>query len=219
MLARRRAMAWINLVGGSAVLASYAYCLAADPARAGDFWGGVPEGLRSLYTVNMGLATAGYFAFTFFLMFRLKPDGSGRGPVGVGTFNALYALILLPSALWMPLTFAMLEAPSVGLWWAIRSTLAAVGLGSLGLWPSASRRWCWMRWCGRLTFPSSLGASRSGSAGSEIERGSKSDANFDQDCRDRALRLAGRACGAGRAVEGAAGRPRLHPPFRLTVLS
>jgi hypothetical protein len=133
MLARRRAMAWINLVGGSAVLASYAYCLAADPARAGDFWGGVPEGLRSLYTVNMGLATAGYFAFTFFLMFRLKPDGSGRGPVGVGTFNALYALILLPSALWMPLTFAMLEAPSVGLWWAIRSTLAAVGLGSLGL--------------------------------------------------------------------------------------
>jgi hypothetical protein len=42
-------------------------------------------------------------------------------------------LILIPSALWMPLTFAMLEAPSDGLWWAIRLTLAAVGVGSLGL--------------------------------------------------------------------------------------
>jgi hypothetical protein len=33
----------------------------------------------------------------------------------------------------MPLTFAMLQSPSDGLWWAIRLTLAAVGIGSLGL--------------------------------------------------------------------------------------
>jgi hypothetical protein len=39
----------------------------------------------------------------------------------------------VPSALWLPLTFAMLEAPSAGLWLAIRVTLALVGLGSLGL--------------------------------------------------------------------------------------
>jgi hypothetical protein len=45
----------------------------------------------------------------------------------------LYALILAPSALWMPLTFAMLEAPSGALWAAIRLTLAVVGLASLGL--------------------------------------------------------------------------------------
>jgi hypothetical protein len=42
-------------------------------------------------------------------------------------------MILLPSALWMPLTFAMLESPSEGLWWTIRLTLAAVGICSLGL--------------------------------------------------------------------------------------
>jgi hypothetical protein len=103
------------------------------PARAGDFWGGVPDGLRSLYTVNMFLAAAGYFAFTFFLMYRLKPTTGGSSRFGLGTFNALYALILIPSALWMPLTLAMLESPSDGLWWAIRLTLAAVGIGSLGL--------------------------------------------------------------------------------------
>jgi hypothetical protein len=126
-------MAWINLFGGTAVLASYAYCLFAYPARAGDFWGGVPVELRSVYAVSMCLATAGYFAFAYFLMYRLKPAAAGERRLGFGTFNALYALILLPSALWMPLTFAMLVSPSDGLWWAIRLTLAAVGIGSVGL--------------------------------------------------------------------------------------
>jgi hypothetical protein len=126
-------MVLINLFGGVAVLVSYALCLMSSSTQAGDFWGGVPDGLRSLYTVNMFLAAAGYFAFTFFLMYRLKPTTSGGGRLGLGTFNALYALILIPSALWMPLTFAMLDSPSDGLWWAIRLTLAAVGIGSLGL--------------------------------------------------------------------------------------
>ena len=133
MLSRRRTMAGINLLGGLAVLGSYAYCLSAYSAQAGAFWGGVPDGLRPLYTVNMGLAAAGYFAFTYFLMYRLKPTTSSGGRFGLGTFNALYATILIPSALWMPLTFAMLEAPSDGLWWVIRLTLAAVGIGSIGL--------------------------------------------------------------------------------------
>lgn len=133
MLSGRRTMAGINLLGGLAVLGSYAYCLTAYSAPAGDFWGGVPDGLRPLYTVNMGLAAAGYFAFTYFLMYRSKPEVHEGGRFGVGTFNALYAMILVPSALWMPLTFSMLESPSDGLWWTIRLTLAAVGVGSLGL--------------------------------------------------------------------------------------
>jgi hypothetical protein len=126
-------MARINLLGGIAVLGSYAFCLLTYPAAAGDFWGGVPDGLRPIYTLNMFLAAAGYFAFTFFLMYRLKPATNDGGRFGLGAFNALYALILIPSALWMPLTFAMLEAPSEWLWWTIRLTLAAVGIGSLGL--------------------------------------------------------------------------------------
>jgi hypothetical protein len=126
-------MARINLFGGLAVLGSYAFCLIAYSAEAGDFWGGVPDGLRSLYTVNMGLAAAGYLAFTYFLMYRLDPAMGAGGRFGFGMFNALYALILLPSALWMPLTFAMLESPSDWLWWLIRLTLVAVGVGALGL--------------------------------------------------------------------------------------
>jgi len=126
-----RTLVLLNVAGGVAVLGSYAACLAAHPAP-GDFWGGVPEGLRGVYTLNMFLAAAGYLAFTFFVAFRLPPSDA-RGRPGLGTFNALYALILVPSALWMPLTFAMLEAPSAELWWIIRLVLAAVGVGSVGM--------------------------------------------------------------------------------------
>ena len=130
----RRSLRWLNLLGGSAVLGSYVYGLASNPLTRGDVWGGVPESLRPLYTASMLLAAAGYFAFSFFVFFRLDPARTRvAGGFGFGAFHALYALILVPSALWMPLTFAMLGAPSRALWLAIRFVLALVGIGSLGL--------------------------------------------------------------------------------------
>ncbi|UCE84714.1 MAG: hypothetical protein JSU66_10140 [Deltaproteobacteria bacterium] len=124
----------INLVGGIAVLGSYASGLASHPGSAGAVWGGVPEGLRPLYTVSMLLAAAGYFAFSYLVFFRIDPDRDRlAGRFAYGAFPVIYALILVPSALWMPLTFAMLESPSLPLWIAIRVTLAVVGLASLGL--------------------------------------------------------------------------------------
>jgi hypothetical protein len=45
----------------------------------------------------------------------------------------LYGLVLLPSALWLPLTARMLTEPTALLWAAIRIDLALVGLGSTGL--------------------------------------------------------------------------------------
>ena len=75
-------MIWINVLGGSAVLASYAYGLASNPLTRGDVWGGVPETLRPFYTVTMLLAAAGYFAFSYFVFFKVDPDkarvGDGR---------------------------------------------------------------------------------------------------------------------------------------------
>jgi hypothetical protein len=124
---------WLNVLGGAAVLGSYAWGLAGHPESRGALWGGVPESLRSLYTASMLLAAAGYFAFGFFVLFRLDPDRVSVGRFGFGLFHALYALILIPSALWLPLTFEMLAAPSAALWLAIRAVLALVALGSLGL--------------------------------------------------------------------------------------
>ena len=133
MNAQKRTLLWINVLGGTAVLASYAWNLIAHPEAGGDFWGGVPNAMKSGYTVTMLLAASGYFAFTRFV-FRLRPAHVKIADrFGYGSFKWIYALILLPSALWMPLTFGMIENPSSGLWLSIRLTLAAVGIGSLML--------------------------------------------------------------------------------------
>jgi hypothetical protein len=130
----RRSLLGLNLMGGSAVLGSYAHGLATNPLTRGQLWGGVPEWLQPLYTASMLLAAAGYFAFGFFVFFRLDPRRTRvLGRFGYGAFHLLYGLILLPSALWLPLTFAMLEAPDDGLWRLIRVVLALVAAGSLGL--------------------------------------------------------------------------------------
>jgi hypothetical protein len=129
-----RSLLILNILGGIAVLGSYALGIALHPGTSSQVWGGVPESIRPLYTVNMFLAAAGYFAFSFFVFFRLDPDRT-RFPGGYGfrALHVLYALILFPSALWMPLTFAMLDAPSAALWAAIRLVLFLVGVGSIGL--------------------------------------------------------------------------------------
>lgn len=71
---QKRTMAWIVLLGGAAVLTSYAFSLRIDPATRADLWGGVPSTLVPTYVASMVFAAAGYFAFTFFLLFRADPD-------------------------------------------------------------------------------------------------------------------------------------------------
>ena len=130
----RRLFAAINVVGGVAVAGSYAHGILTHPATRREVWGGVPDCMRPFYVVSMLLAAVGYFAFTGFVWVHTAPERVRiAGRFGFGVLNALYVCILAPSALWMPLTFAMLESPGPGLWAAIRLVLAAVGLGSLGL--------------------------------------------------------------------------------------
>jgi hypothetical protein len=128
----RRSLLALNLVGGAAVLASYALGLRALP---GDLlWGGVPAGMRPLYSANMLLAAAGYFLFTPYVLFRLDPETTRvAGRFGYRAFHLLYALVLLPSALWLPLTAHALAQPGPAAWAAVRIALALVALGSLGL--------------------------------------------------------------------------------------
>lgn len=128
-----RRLAWLNAVGGACVLASYAWGFLAHPDGVDALWGGIPERARSLYTLSMLLAAAGYFLFTPFILFRLPPDETRiAGRLGYRLFHALYALVLFPSALWMPLAFQV-EAPRGALFWLMRLDLAAVAVGSLGL--------------------------------------------------------------------------------------
>jgi hypothetical protein len=131
---QKRTMTWIVLLGGVAVLGSYAYVLGIDPATQIGLWGGVPPALLPAYVASMALATAGYFAFTYFLLFRVEPDRAQiAGRFGFSLFSGLYVLILVPSAVWLPLTSAMVQQPSSTLWLSIRLMLIVVGLGSVAL--------------------------------------------------------------------------------------
>jgi hypothetical protein len=129
-----RSLIMLNILGGIAVLASYAIGLGSESADGAALWGGVPSSIRPIYTVNMFLAAAGYFLFTPYIVFRLQP-GQTRiaGRFGYGLFHLLYALVLFPSAIWLQVTEHMIAQPSAWMWAVVRLDLALVGFGSLGL--------------------------------------------------------------------------------------
>lgn len=154
-------MLLIILIGGTAVVASYVHGFwTHSPESVEAAWGGVTREMRLYYVPSMLLAMLGYFAYTYFLLFRVDPEETRiGGRLGFGVFNVLYAAILVASAMYMPLTFRMVEHPSTALWLLIRLVLAVVGLASLGLIGSLlalrPRRPAWAYWlavAGTVTF-------------------------------------------------------------------
>jgi len=130
----KRLLLGINVIGGIAVLFSYAHGFLTHQGTSGGLWGGVPESMKSFYTIWMFVAAVGYFLFTYFLLFRVKPQEVRIvSHFGFNVFNVIYVLILAPSALWMPLTFKMIASPGQLLWLFIRLTLWCVGIASIAL--------------------------------------------------------------------------------------
>jgi hypothetical protein len=116
------------------VIGSYILGLSAHPEAVDALWGGVPRIVQPYYSAGMILAAIGYFAFTYFLLFRIDPGktivfGSGDARI----FLFLYLGILVFSALWMPATFWAIEKQRLLLVWVVRIILILVGLFSLGL--------------------------------------------------------------------------------------
>jgi hypothetical protein len=124
----------INIIGGVAVIGSYIFGLNVQSGGANVLWGGVPENIRPVYGVSMILSALGYFAFLYFILFRLVPsEVLIGGRFGFSLFYAIFLVILIPSAFWMPLTNMYVGNPSTGLWIGIRTVLALVGLASIAL--------------------------------------------------------------------------------------
>jgi hypothetical protein len=148
---QKRVLLVINLLFGPLVPISYAYGLLTHPGQGELLWGGVPLAFRQIYTASIFLATAGYFAFSGFIFLCLDPDQTkiGRG-FGYGWFSAIYLAILIPSTLWMPLTFDLITDPSPDRWLVVRLMLSLVGLASIGLLASLlalqpkSPRWAYL---------------------------------------------------------------------------
>jgi hypothetical protein len=123
----------INVVGGAAVLGSYVLGLRGKTGGADALWGGVPAKVRPVYTASMVLSAIGYLAVLYFLFFRLVPDEVTIAGSGFALFFPIFLLILIPSALWMPLTNAYVSEPRTSVWVAIRTVLFIVGLASVAL--------------------------------------------------------------------------------------
>jgi hypothetical protein len=134
MKAKKWLLLLINLLAGGGVIGSYVWGFLNHPNAGQALWGGVPDSIRPFYTMGMFLAATGYFAFSYFILFRLDPKETRVFKrFGFGLFNVLYAVILILSALWMPLTLFALEGSNLGFLWAVRIVLAVVGLASIGL--------------------------------------------------------------------------------------
>jgi hypothetical protein len=126
-------LALIAICGG-AVIWSYIQGISNNPGSAEKLWGNVKGNLRIFNFITMLLSVVGFLAFTYYILLRVNPENAHiAGLFNYFIFFVLYALILIPSAFWMPLTYSMLANPSTGTWLALRGVLFLVGLGSIGL--------------------------------------------------------------------------------------
>jgi hypothetical protein len=130
----RRFLALVNVVGGLAVLGSYAYGLLTHPGNRGAAWGGLPDELRGLYTISMFVAAAGYLVMTHYAWAWLAPrQATVWGMPATRILTPLYVAVLVPSALWLPLTFRLIETSSAVDWLLMRLVLGTVALSSIAL--------------------------------------------------------------------------------------
>jgi hypothetical protein len=134
MAAQQIILLVINIIGGIAVIGSYIFGLSAQSGGASVLWGGVPVNIRPIYGISMIISALGYFAFIYFILFRLVPgEVLVANRFGFSLFYIIFLLILVPSALWMPLTNVYVGNPGTGIWVGIRIVLALVGLASIAL--------------------------------------------------------------------------------------
>ena len=130
---KKQSWVFINILGGVAVIGSYILGFLTRPVEAGMLWGGVPAQLRTLYTTNMFLAASGYFIFSLFILLKNENEIRVSNRFGFGSFLVLYLLVLIPSALWMPLTILAIGQSSLAWLWLVRVDLLVVALASLGI--------------------------------------------------------------------------------------
>lgn len=115
-------------------MGSYAHVLLKNTELRSELWGAVPDHIRPYYTICMFLAAIGYFFFTGYIIKYVSFDTTQIfGCYNFTIINLLYAGFLIPSALWIYMTFAMISNPSVLLWIGIRIILFTVGFSSIGL--------------------------------------------------------------------------------------
>jgi len=117
----------VNVIGGVAVLGSYAWGIATHPESAGALWGTLPDAVIPFYTGCMPFAAVGYLTVFAFLLAQPPEAVRFAGGPAFPWFLGSHAVFLLASTLWMPLCFAALDGPNPGLLPLIQVVLAVAG--------------------------------------------------------------------------------------------
>ena len=132
----RWAFAVLQVLGGLAVLGSYAWGLQqSDPMR---LWGTIPPDWIPPYTACMPFAAVGYLVATG-LAWR------GSDAATLWRLAVPYAGLLVASAAWMPMSLVAVEQADPGWWTWIQLDLAVTAIASVTLW---AHFWFRARWDG-----------------------------------------------------------------------
>ena len=127
----------INLIGGLAVLGSYAIGLGMFPEYREALWGEVRGGLRTAIVISMLFAALGYLAFCYVALFQNGLGDFNKSDwLNSYTLSILVAVFLISATFWMPSAIAYLKFLNtywlviciVSLWVTAISLAALVGI-------------------------------------------------------------------------------------------
>lgn len=130
---QRLTLLMINLIGGVAVLGSYAVGISGHPGQTDLLWGSLPEGVRGLYVANMLPAAIGYLVAFAYLMAAPPRRLQHAGAPALPALSTVYATFLVSSAAWMPLCWSALDGGREELISLIKLVLVLAGASSAGL--------------------------------------------------------------------------------------
>lgn len=106
----------INILGGTAVILSY--ILGFKSSKGSNLlWGGISKNFQKIYTLSMIVSAIGYFIFSSYIFKILAVN------VNYSFFYYAYLILLVTSALWLPLVNMMNKKKNALLWISIRATL------------------------------------------------------------------------------------------------
>ena len=78
-------------------------------------WGSIDKGLRNFYTISMFICVISMFAVLFFMNLSIKNDtriiNKKYSEGGILYYIQSLGLIIIPSLVWMPLTYLYLLKP------------------------------------------------------------------------------------------------------------
>ena len=120
----------VTIIGGLGVILSY--ILGVRFGKGADaLWGGVPQNIRGVYTISMLISAVSYMIFSFYVFLNLGKNSFDNAFRGVMLVFVSYILLLICSALWLPLVNVMVANPKQLIWILIRGTLLITGIASV----------------------------------------------------------------------------------------